>query len=122
MSNRIDRCAADRRTHERAWGPERAVAPDGLTRFQHRVEAALGEAGYAMAERAVAPLQGGAPDDLFVTGVVGSSRARVFVYRDGVELQGGDAALRLECRDVRDPDDMIRALVARLAEVDARAG
>ena len=117
MSSRVPRCAADRRAHDQAWGPERALEADGLSRFQHRVEATLREAGYAIADRAVAPVRGGEPGDLYVTGLVGAPAARVYLYQGGVELDAGERSLRLEEWDVASPDAMIGALLDRLGEL-----
>ena len=122
MPNWFARCAADRRAHDQVWGPERVRDADGLSRFQHRVEAALREAGHELAEREVAPVRGGEPEDLYVTGLVGPSAARVYVYEDGVELAAGERTLRLEDWDVRHPDEMVHALLARLAELHGAAG
>jgi len=117
MSNRIARCAPDRRAHDRLWDPERVREPDGLSRFQHRVEDALRDAGHALASRETAPLRGGDPDDLYLTVTVGPSAHRVYAYRDGVELEAGERSLRLDAWDVRDPDEMLRALLTRLGEL-----
>ena len=121
MPNWFARCAADRRAHDQAWEPERVREAGGLSRFQHRVEAALREAGHELAEREVAPVRGEA-DDLYITGLVGPSATRVYVYQDGLELDSGEHPLRLEDWDVRHPDEMIRAFLDRLGELREAAG
>ena len=122
MSNPFSRCAADRRTHDLLWTPERVREADGLSRFQHRAELALGEAGHALRAREVRPVRGGEPDDLTVTGLVGPGDARVYIYQTGVELEGPASSLRLEDWDVRAPDQMIQALLTRVAELDGHEG
>jgi hypothetical protein len=121
LPNWFARCAADRRTHDLVWASERVLEASGLSRFQHRAEEALRDAGYPLRAREVTPIRGGEPDDLFVTGLVGHGDARVYLYQDGVELQAEAGALRLEDWDVREPDEMIRALLARVSEVEGRA-
>jgi hypothetical protein len=122
LSNPFTRCAADRRTHDLLWAPERVRDADGLSRFQHRAESALGEAGHALRAREVRPVLGGEPDDLLVTGLVGEGDARVYLYEAGVEVEATASSLRLEDWDVRAPDQMIQALLTRVAELDGREG
>ena len=114
------RCHAVRRTHDEAWADDLRVEPDGLTRFQHRAPHALAEAGHALREREVRQLVGGGAGDLYVTGIAGRSDARVYVYRDGVELRTGVEELRLERDDAATPDAMLAALADAIGRVDAR--
>ncbi len=109
-----------RRAHEGLWAPERVIGADGLSIFQRRAEAELTTAGYTLRERVVAPLRGGAPTDLYITGSVGHPGARVYLYQDGVEVCLGKEVLRLEDWDVEGPDQMIRKLMETLATLDAR--
>ncbi len=120
MSHRLTHCAADRRAHDRAWAPERARRADGLTHFQHRLEAALHDAGYRIVDRTVAPIRGGEPGDLYVTGRVDPPAVRIYVYADGVEVEAAPDPLRLERRDGAHPDAMVRTLVDRLDALAAR--
>jgi hypothetical protein len=122
MPSWFARCAADRRAHDQVWGPERVLEADGLSRFQHRVEAALRDAGYEIASREAAPVRGGEPGDLYLTGLVGTAAARVYVYQDGLELEADGRTLRLEDSDVRHPDEMLHALLGRLGELREAAG
>lgn len=90
MVNWFARCASSRREHDRLWAPEREVQADGLSQFQHRAEAALAAAGFPLSGRQVQTLRGGPPNELYVTGVVGSFYGEVYllwlstVYRKSV--------------------------------------
>ena len=122
MPSWFARCAADRRAHDAVWDPERVREADGLSRFQHRVEAALRKAGYVIVDREVAPVRGGEPGDLYLTGAVGPGATRLYVYEDAVELGSGARTLRLEDWDVRSPDELVLALLSRLGEIRDAAG
>jgi hypothetical protein len=104
------------------WAPERVRDATGLSHFQRRVEAALVAAGWSFEERRIEVLQGGDPDDLYVTGLLARGSGRLYLYVDGLELRTSTVEMRLEDWDVNTPDEMIERLLAALATVPRAAG